>query len=128
MRPLHGVKIQSIHLAFLVLLFCLGASLYGATAADTLLPPMSTNAFITSDGRSVGAQTLQADPAGTTNMTGHHLVVGRTGKIEIRVFENGQFGCRYMACFQNPDGCDCDGFFCGDVFICGIPCRPTDPC
>ena len=124
------MKIRSIHLAFLALLFCLGASLYAATPAETLLPPMSTNAFITADGRSVvSGQALVAGPAGTTNMMAHRAV-RRTGQIQFGVFDNGQLGCRYMACWQNPDPpyCDCDGFWCGDVFICGIPCRPQDPC
>jgi hypothetical protein len=29
--------------------------------------------------------------------------------------------CRYLACEQTPTGCACEGFYCGDLFICGIP-------
>ena len=33
--------------------------------------------------------------------------------------------CPYWACYQEPWGCGCDGFWCGDIFVCGIPCRET---
>ena len=33
--------------------------------------------------------------------------------------------CPNWACWQEPWGCGCEGFWCGDIFICGIPCRET---
>jgi hypothetical protein len=29
--------------------------------------------------------------------------------------------CSHIACIQTPEGCGCDGFWCGPIFICGIP-------
>jgi hypothetical protein len=29
--------------------------------------------------------------------------------------------CGYTACWQTPEGCGCEGFYCGQIFICGYP-------
>ncbi|HEX3553906.1 MAG TPA: hypothetical protein VIA62_11835 [Thermoanaerobaculia bacterium] len=29
--------------------------------------------------------------------------------------------CGYTACYQTPEGCGCEGFYCGGIFICGYP-------
>jgi hypothetical protein len=29
--------------------------------------------------------------------------------------------CGYTACFQTPEGCGCEGFYCNGIFICGYP-------
>lgn len=30
--------------------------------------------------------------------------------------------CPNWACWQDEWGCTCDGFWCGPIFVCGIPC------
>jgi hypothetical protein len=29
--------------------------------------------------------------------------------------------CGYTACWQTPEGCGCEGFYCDGIFICGYP-------
>jgi hypothetical protein len=125
MRPLQRTKFHSIYLVVLALLLSLGASLYAATPdntaqaipADTLLPPMSVIPFITTDGHAIAApKTPEVNPA------------RELARFQAQLLPTGQLGCRYTACEQYPEGCGCDGFWCGDVFICGIPCDPHTIC
>ncbi|HEX7180671.1 MAG TPA: hypothetical protein VF756_02425 [Thermoanaerobaculia bacterium] len=94
-----------------LLLLCLGASA-PLQAADCLLATPAAPATSALTAPLPNISLPDQEPAQKADLA------ALDSTFELRPPPN---DCGFLACEQTPTGCACEGFYCGDIFICGIP-------